>query len=466
MEPQPKRDVVFISHATPADNEFALWLALKLKGRGFHVWCDVLGQCLPGGEDFWREVDNTIRNSTAKFLYVLSRSSNSSEGSLKELAVAQAVAKKHMLRRFVVPVRIDSDMKHEDTNIELKRLQVIEFSRNWAEGLNVLLGQFDKEGVPRSVDSGPAAVADWWRSTFLKNAQIVSQDEEYYTNWFPITGLPPRLYLHPAGDSKVLPADLPFPATRYRDNVVSFASASELSAGRNDVSRFLRRERRSIPYSVEAVVSQGFGNPLLENNDAKNLVTELLNTAWDCAMSRKGLKPYALSQGRTAHWVPRGLLDGDRILFKRGDGTKTYRVLVGTHLDKTWHFAISGAARIWPQLCFSIATHIVFTSDGMHPLTSDATQHAARRQLGRNWWNAEWRDRLLQLVRTLADDQRGLRLGLARQHTTIIDASPTTIISPVSYADPDAHPQLDLVYAGMHEPDEGAAEPPTAVKDE
>jgi hypothetical protein len=36
------RDKIFISHATPADNDFTKWLALKLIGLGYSVWCDIL----------------------------------------------------------------------------------------------------------------------------------------------------------------------------------------------------------------------------------------------------------------------------------------------------------------------------------------------------------------------------------------------------------------------------------------
>ena len=39
--PQP-RDVLFISHATPEDNEFAKWLTLRLAAEGYPVYCEIL----------------------------------------------------------------------------------------------------------------------------------------------------------------------------------------------------------------------------------------------------------------------------------------------------------------------------------------------------------------------------------------------------------------------------------------
>ena len=40
---------LFISHAAPDDNAFALWLGAKLGARGYEVWADVLR--LRGGDD-------------------------------------------------------------------------------------------------------------------------------------------------------------------------------------------------------------------------------------------------------------------------------------------------------------------------------------------------------------------------------------------------------------------------------
>jgi TIR domain len=90
------RDTVFVSHANPEDNTFALWLTLRLGEMGFKVWCDLTK--LIGGETFWDKAEDAIRNSTAKFLYVLSRTSNSKDGVLRELQLAQALPRATRLR--------------------------------------------------------------------------------------------------------------------------------------------------------------------------------------------------------------------------------------------------------------------------------------------------------------------------------------------------------------------------------
>jgi len=52
------RDTVFVTHAAPEDNDFALWLSSKLAIAGYRVWVDK--QRLRGGDDFWSEIDEWI----------------------------------------------------------------------------------------------------------------------------------------------------------------------------------------------------------------------------------------------------------------------------------------------------------------------------------------------------------------------------------------------------------------------
>jgi len=78
------RDTIFISHATPNDNDFTRWLALKLVALGYNVWCDILK--LPKGADFWKNIEEEIRQNTCKFLIVLTSTSNQSQGVLNEIA--------------------------------------------------------------------------------------------------------------------------------------------------------------------------------------------------------------------------------------------------------------------------------------------------------------------------------------------------------------------------------------------
>src|SRR5215217_5798185 len=112
----PNRNMLFVSHATPEDNEFARWLALQLAKEGFPTWCDLTK--LLGGERFWKEIEGAIRTRSRKFLFVLSRNSNTKDGTLAELSVASAVRRQLHDDRFIIPLRID-DLPFSDINISL-----------------------------------------------------------------------------------------------------------------------------------------------------------------------------------------------------------------------------------------------------------------------------------------------------------------------------------------------------------
>src|SRR6266852_3990821 len=75
------RDTLLLSHANPEDNEFTLWLALQLAKEGYRVWCDLTK--LLGGEIFWDDIEDVIRQSAVKVLFVLSRTSNARDGALR-----------------------------------------------------------------------------------------------------------------------------------------------------------------------------------------------------------------------------------------------------------------------------------------------------------------------------------------------------------------------------------------------
>src|SRR5580704_7260061 len=60
------REIVFISKATPEDDEFVLWLAPRLEAAGYSVFADIL--TLEPGDRWRREITNTLQNKAVKML--------------------------------------------------------------------------------------------------------------------------------------------------------------------------------------------------------------------------------------------------------------------------------------------------------------------------------------------------------------------------------------------------------------
>ena len=144
------RDTLLLSHANPEDNEFTRWLALQLANEGYRVWCDLTK--LLGGEVFWDDIEGVIRERAAKVVYVLSRTSNSKDGPLRELHLAQSLAKREKLADFVIPVHID-DLPYSEVTIEMTRVNAIPFEKSWARGLGVLLQKLEEDQVPKAPSS-------------------------------------------------------------------------------------------------------------------------------------------------------------------------------------------------------------------------------------------------------------------------------------------------------------------------
>ena len=84
---QQPRNVVFISKATPGDDEFVLWLAPKLEAAGYKVFADIL--TLDAG-DRWRTIiTNTLQNSCVKMLLCCRNSTLAAPGESATAIIPQ-----------------------------------------------------------------------------------------------------------------------------------------------------------------------------------------------------------------------------------------------------------------------------------------------------------------------------------------------------------------------------------------
>src|SRR5258706_8103517 len=98
-------DTVFITHAAPQDNEFALWLSSKLAMAGYRVWVD--RRRLRGGEDSWDEIDRVLRHETVKQIVVFTRHVGKA-GVKKELAIGEVMKTKLSDPKFMIGIRNDA----------------------------------------------------------------------------------------------------------------------------------------------------------------------------------------------------------------------------------------------------------------------------------------------------------------------------------------------------------------------
>lgn len=431
------RNMLFVSHATPEDNEFAKWLALQLAKEGFAVWCDLTK--LLGGEPFWKEIETAIRTRSRKFLFVLSKSSNGKDGTLAELSVASSVRKQLQDDRFIIPLRID-DLPFADINIGLHQLNAIDFSKGWMAGFRRLIERLKDDGVETDARFGSEAVTVWWREHFGENEGVSETTDYYCSNRLAIRSLPNemtvlRLERELAEDFDLSTA--PFAISPFKRVLFSFATI-------RDLLPFIEVEKLGL-LGYESVgtgdfLANGFGRTI-SGKFARNHTRFLLRQGFERLAMAHGLTSYSLAGKRRFFWFPGGLAEDDRIHFTAADGGKSWRGVVGYKSIKArdgkvrvrnWHFGVEGVPRVGLESYIGILPHVAFSEEGETYL-STKKQHACRRSQCKNWYNDDWRDRIIATVHFLAGGMAQLRIPLGSEAFAQIDAQLQTIESPVSY---------------------------------
>ena len=413
------------------DKDFTLWLSLQLINEGYEVWCELLN-FEPG--EYTEEIrERSIGEKAIKYLYVFSNFSNTDTELLKDLRFAYGTMQSKKLLGFVVPLQIDDFPKNE-WNLLLQDTSPIEFSSGWSRGLHQLLEYLEKSGVPRNEEFNPSKTNDLWRLQFSAEKGLKDEPEELVSNWFPIQ-LPEVICFHELYQNGVglpVPAQsLPFPAIQQNNYLITFAWAEDF------------RGKLGLNVSIKAtteVILQDFldGNydHKLANEDASwILVMELLNNAWDKFLSQTKLKKYHFANKRICYYFPVGFSEkGDnKAYFKGVDGKRNWRSLAGKHKSQFWHFGIQGRARLHPKPVFLVKPHALSSSDGIQIWQSKEKSHRARRRWFKNWWNPEWRDRLLAAMSYFSTNGDFFEILLGTDVCISVSSSPLIFKSPVRY---------------------------------
>lgn len=412
-------DTIFISHATPDDNHFVWWLALRLMSVGYKVWCDLLD--LSKGGDFWREIESQIRTRTVKFLLVQSVVSNSREGVAKEIAVAQKVGKRIDDPNFIIPLRIDPELSYDDIVVDLIRLNSIDFTTSWATGLRELIEALDKQGCPRC--EGSKIGSEILDRLTSKSRTPIEGFEAYDSNWFQLYSLPTKLNFYPIQD-KVVVLNRPF--LLYKRCLVTFLEKEHLP---DDIRSLLLPTLPSHGLLASEYLEGDVKNDFIWSSTFRRLYVGVLSKVFECSMrDRMGVRTYVMSKG-LAFFYSQGTLEKDKVGRIQ---------LVGRHKQLHWHFAISGSIKSIPVQVLQIRSHVVFSSNGQDTSLSDSAQHRARRSIGKSWWNKDWRARLLAFMKTLEtpSDSGWISLSNGVEQAVRVSLEPVQFESNITYSEP------------------------------
>jgi len=427
--------MVFISHANPEDNVFSRWLTLRLAREGYPVWCDLTK--LLGGEDFWKDIEHAIRERTAKFIYVLSEASNIKDGTLQELHIAKSVQKIGGIKDFIIPVKIDG-LSYSDVNIELARLNTIDFSKSWAHGLAQLFKKLEEDRLSRDPRFSPSTVSQWWRSNFSSKMGLSRTPEEYLSNWFPFE-MPSEIQVHgiqrmAIGPLEVDAQNFAYPAYQDGIDLVSFAPAEDVECSLGTTYQIAYTHHLKTADFL-ADKERGVVN--------RNIVNYLLKRAWYSMLSKRNdFLSRQMANNVTAFVFKRGFQSSDFVSFTSKDGRRQRRQLVGykTLLNgskRYWHFGFDVRPRTWPVTSFVLTSHVLFSDDGFNLWENPKRLHRARRSQCKNWYNDDWRDRLLAAVDYLSM-QGSVAIPISSRTSLRVGISPVSFVSGISFSEPDS----------------------------
>jgi hypothetical protein len=433
------RDTLLISHAIE-DNEFTLWLALQLAKDGYRVWCDLTK--LLGGENFWDDIEQVLRNRGCKFIYVLSRVSNggAERGFRKELHLADIEAKGNGIKDFILPVAID-DLPSSEYNVYLSLRQGIGFYPSWRDGLLLLLKKLRQDRVPkRKQRFNPRNVARWWRSYRSSSSGILRQSDKYFSNWFAIPKLPTRIHIHTLRtehqDSHGGLGN--WPGYQEGPRLVTFAPVADLPSGAEiaESQSFAVADMldRSLPITDEQLRQ-------LQRNFVR-----LLGLSLEKRIREAGLDSYELASGKLC-WYFRKPPNEEalKVHFDGIEGKREWRALTGfatlpsqhdreSGAKRYWHFAIQVRAKFRPYVVFHVTSHVVFSDDGKTPWSDKKRMHRARRRQCKSWYNDAWRDRLLATITFLSAEKPNVEISIASGESLIMESRPMIFESEVSFS--------------------------------
>src|ERR1700722_15465032 len=156
------RNVVFISKATPGDDEFVLWLPPRLEGAGDTLYADSLR--LDPGMRWLQELTTTLQSKAVKMLLCCQDSSLARNGVQEEIGIAEDLVKELKDPQLIIPLRNAPYKKV----FGIGEIQYVDFSESWADGLNHLLDALKKQSVP--CDPSLIRISPNWEQYRQRNA--------------------------------------------------------------------------------------------------------------------------------------------------------------------------------------------------------------------------------------------------------------------------------------------------------
>ena len=453
---QLPRDTLFLLGVRPVHDPFLLWLGPKLEAHGYRVFCEIM--TLEPGDRWRKEITVALERRAAKVLVALGPETRRDDGVMDRIEQAKAVAADLGVSRHIIPLRLKDGARIDGLHDAVP----CDFSQGWAEGLSKLLDTLGRQGVPRR--DGKTEVAPQWDSFRKRGAvPLVPKPELLVSNWIWIDELPDEVHFYEASGAVESDAlsrrvrKLPYPAVPHGRGLITFADPPDVAEGLEGVAKLRLRASASIVDAPE----DGMPEIGLKGRDLSNMITDLLQKAWDHHCRQTGMVGYEYSGKSGFHASPEQAPIGAKIPWGR-QGERRSSMLRNRARKHIWSYGVTAIPRNWPFWHFRLKARVLFAEDNGteegKAIEDSRKMHRLRRSGCKGWRNKQWRGRLLAFLQIMSGDSAFIRIPLAPGRDMLLASDPILFTSPVSTslpdtADPDAEEE-DITTLGRPEAEE------------
>ncbi|QDO98007.1 TIR domain-containing protein [Ferrovibrio terrae] len=453
--PEP-RDILFISKATPGDDDFALWLAPRLEAAGFKVFADILN--LTGGDIWRRVVTNTLQAKSVKMLLCCSDDTLGRQGVLEEIDIACQVSKDIKDETFIIPLRLKPYKKI----FGIANLNYVNFVPSWADGLDSLLETLKRRGIrpnPDSIQINP----NWELYRKRLSIKLLPEPERLTSNWLRVAEAPDAIhYFEPVGsiDRDLMYeqcAQLSFPNEPWAHGFFALTSLEEVNRSFSGLVTF----KLAASIGLDEFQKNGSEYLGIRGQDASNKLMSMLRRAWIKMCEEKGLIRYEYSGSTGFHIGEQQAGIGKQISWGR-QGERHRSMLRNVARGHVWQYGVTATPNFWPFPHFKLKSRVLFASyvdDKMGDVLGDPQkQHKLRRSVCKGWRNKQWHGRLRAFLELMCGESSYIRIPVGHETFIKLDPSPVLFTSPVSTYLPDEEDgdaeEADETTLGRPDPEE------------
>ena len=417
---QNERGIVFVSKATPGDDEFALWLAPRLEAAGYSVFADII--CLDGGERWRRTLTKTLQDNAIKMLLCCSDETLAREGVQEEIGIATEVARELGDPKFIIPLRLKPYKKI----FGIGELQYLDFVGGWANGLGQLLDTLEKEEVPKTKE--PKINPAWASVRRRMSLSVEKRPERLTSNWIEIRKFPKRIYFieprGPAADERLhaIARQFSYPTYFHDSGIFSFASLSEIEKElQTDLGMI---EKLSV--GPKQFASDGIREINLAKRDASNILTALIRESWERKCRDLGLYEYLFSNQTGFHITPDLSPLGKQVKWQKKPIRRA--AMCNKAGQNIWLYGLTAIPHLWPAPHFRLKPRVIFADFDNQSwgvvLKDKSKQHKLRRSRCKGWRNKQWHGRMMAFLKIIADEDGSIRLPASPESQLMLARKP------------------------------------------